>query len=182
MNKTVKLVLRIVGIVLAAAGIIQKGYFAINIFSDDLQPANNVAVFYIIEALGLVAVIVGLAISKYLISQIGVIVYYAAGMLLTIMQLSASGNIMQMTQLFYILLEIIIIIMIILVMAKTIKPYIAAIVIGGTVIVDGMLFVLQMIIAPGVNAFSIPIIRDLFLIFAVGAAAACTCLVSDSKK
>lgn len=183
MNKTNILVFRIIGIVLTLIVIAQRAYFTFNILKrPDPGILTNVVIYYILEILALVAVVVGFAIGKSLIAQIGFLFYYAVAMVMTIVQSGASGTMIKFTDVLFLFISIVIITMIILVMTKMLNPFIACIVLGAMVLLDVLVYFIQMIMLVGVDPLSLSVIRDAFAILILGVAMVCACIITPKKS
>lgn len=146
--------MRILAIILVLPLIVDYVYFTVNIFIDKPKYLTApVQVFYILDILALIAVIVGVILAKYAISIIGIMAYYTICLISTFSQVGAfmSVNFMMIAQC---IPSLIIFTMMLLLLAKMVKPMPVAIVVIAATVLDLVLDFLVRVVGNHMNFFA----------------------------
>ena len=147
-------VMRIVAALLVAPLIADYLYFTINIFRD--QPKYmmvHMEVFYILDILVLIAVVVGILISKYAISLIGIMAYETIYLISIFSQIGEFSS-MSFMMILQSIPPLVIFTMILLLLTKMIKPLPVAIVIAAVSIIDLLLDLYVRVFGNHMNFFT----------------------------
>lgn len=154
-----KTIMRVLAIILVLPIIADYLYFTINIFKD--QPKYLTApmqIFYILDILALIAVIVGVIINKYAISLIG-IMSYSVIYLISIYSQVGTGMTINAMMLAQSIPPLVIFTMMLLLITKTLKPLPVAIVVIAITFVDLALDFFVRIVGNHMNFFALGNIR-----------------------
>ena len=146
--------MRIAAALLVAPLIADYLYFTINIFRDKPKYMMvHMEVFYILDILTLIAVIVGVIIGKYAISIIGIMAYEIIYLVSIVSQMGAfsSMNDMMIMQL---IPSLVIFTMMLLLLTKMIKPLPVVIVILAVSVIDLLLDLYVRVVGNHMNFFA----------------------------
>lgn len=151
--------MRILAVVLVLPLIADYTYFTVNIFMDKPKLMTvPMQVFYILDILALIAVIVGVILGKYAISLISIMAYSAICLVATLSQFSGimTLNAMMIAQC---ILPLVIITMMVLLLAKMVNPMPVVIVVIVTTVVDLILDFLVRVVGNHMNFFAMGNLR-----------------------
>ena len=151
--------MRVLAVILVLPMIADYTYFTINIFKDKPKYlTTHMEVFYILDILALIAVIVGVIIGKYVISLTGIMAYSTIYLISIISQI---GNVMSLNAIMIAqcIPPLIIFIMMVLLAAKMINPIPVVIVVIATTILDLFLDFYVRIIGNHMNFFALGNLR-----------------------
>ena len=146
-------IMRIAAALLVAPLIADYVYLTVNIFRDRPKYMMvHMEVFYILDILALIAVMVGVIIEKYSISLISIMAYETFYLISTISQIGNYGslNIMMIIQC---IPSLIIFTMMVLFLAKMIKPLPVVIVVIAVSIIDLLLGLYIRVVGNHMNFF-----------------------------
>ena len=147
-------VMRIVAALLVAPLIADYLYFTINIFRD--QPKYmmvHMEVFYILDILALIAVVVGTLIGIYAISLIGIMAYETIYLISIFSQVGEFSS-MSFMMILQSIPALVIFTMVLLLLTKMIKPLPVAIVIAAVSIIDLLLDIYVRVFGNHMNFFT----------------------------
>ena len=131
-----KVIMRVLAVILVLPLIADYLYFTINIFKDNPKYMTvPMQVFYILDILALIAVIVGVIIGKYAISLIGIIAYSTIYLISIISQISGVMSVSAM-MIAQCIPPLVILTMMILLLAKVINPMPVVIVVIAATVID----------------------------------------------
>ncbi len=146
--------MRILAAVLVLPLIADYTYFTVNIFKDNPKYMTvPMQVFYILDILALIAVVVGAIIGKYAVSIIGVIAYSTIYLVSIFSQVGAVMSVSPM-MIAQCIPPLIIITIMVLLLAKMIKPVPAAIVVIVATVLDLVLDFFVRVVGNHMNFFA----------------------------
>ncbi|MCR5430018.1 MAG: hypothetical protein K6E58_02160 [Eubacterium sp.] len=148
------IVMRIIAIILVLPLIADYVYFTINIFKDNPKYMTvPMQVFYILDILALIAVVVGLIIGKYAISIIGVMAYSTFYLVSILSQVGGvmTINAMMIAQC---IPPLIIFTMMVLLLAKMVNPIPVVIVVIVATVLDLILDFFVRVVGNHMNFFA----------------------------
>lgn len=147
-------VLRIVAALLVAPLIADYLYFTVNIFMDKPKYMMvHMEVFYILDILALIAVVVGTLIGMYAISLIGIMAYETIYLISIFSQIGEFSS-MSFMMILQSIPPLVIFTMMLLLLVKMIKPLPVAIVVAAISLIDLLLDIYVRVFGNHMNFFT----------------------------
>ena len=175
-------VMRIVAALLVAPLIADYLYFTVNIFMDKPKYMMvHMEVFYILDILALIAVVVGTLIGMYAISLIGIMVYETIYLISIFSQIGEFST-MSFMMILQSIPALVIFTMVLLLLTKMIKPLPVAIVIAAVSIIDLLLDIYVRVFGNHMNFFTWGNIRIISTYICFAAAIVLIVLLTGKKQ